>query len=138
MVHTRPFFTRDVDIAILVSSDTEFLKAYRQLASFGEIDGHAIVISGTPVELFSVDISPILQDALEHALRKRVEGVLVKVAPPEHLLVEALRANRPQDRARVLILDEFVDRRKLKPLLRRFDHDGTLTRRYETLTDTTA
>ena len=33
-------------------------------------------------------------DAPTHAPRKRVAGALVKVAPPEHLLLEALRVYR--------------------------------------------
>ncbi len=32
MVHTRPFFTRDVDIAVAVSSDAEFLTIFNRCA----------------------------------------------------------------------------------------------------------
>lgn len=131
MVHTRPFYTRDVDIGIAVDSDRAFLAVFNRLAELGRVQGHAVVIHGTPVELFPVDISPIIQDALDHALRKRVEGVVVKVAPPEHLLLEALRVDRTQDKARVLLLNDVVDQGKLHALFRRLDRDGTLRRRYE-------
>ncbi|MCX6022993.1 MAG: hypothetical protein NTZ05_14940 [Chloroflexi bacterium] len=134
MVHTRPFYTRDVDVAVSVASDSEYYALFGRLAALGQIEGHAIVLNGTPVELFPADISPIIQDALKHAIRKRVEGITVKVAPPEHLLLEALRVNRPQDRARVLILDECVNEGKLLALFQRLDHDGTLWRRYEAIT----
>ena len=134
MVHTRPFFTRDVDIGVAVSSDQEFLRIFNRLASFGRVLGHSIVIQDTPVEVFPVDISPIIRDALDHPNRKRVEGVVVKVAPPEHLLLESLRVYRSQDKGRVFILDDIVDRSELRALFRRLDHDGTLKQRYEALT----
>lgn len=134
MVHTRPFFTRDVDIGVVVESDEEFRRIFSRLTDFGEVEGQSVVISGTSVEVFPVDISPIIQDALLHADRKRVEGVVVKVAPPEHLLLESLRVYRNQDKGRVFMLDEVVDRQKLRGLLGRLDCDGTLKRRYQTLT----
>jgi hypothetical protein len=134
MAHTRPFFTRDVDIGVAVESDAEFIEVFRRLASFGEVRGHAVVINDTPAEVFPVDISPIIQDALVHARRKRVEGMMVKVAPPEHLLLEALRVFRNQDKARVFLLDEVADRKKLRSLLGRLDSEGVLKQRYRGLT----
>jgi len=133
MVHTRPFFTRDVDIGVAVGSDQEFQRIFNRLADFGKVEGHSMVIHGTAVEVFPVDISPIIQDALLHADRKRVEDVVVKVASPEHLLLESLRVYRSQDKGRVFLLDEVVDREMLHTLLRRLDYDGTLRRRYEEL-----
>ena len=35
MVHTRPFYTKDVDIGVLVASDVEYVKIFRRLAEFG-------------------------------------------------------------------------------------------------------
>ena len=134
MVHTQPFYTRDVDIGLDVESDQEFRDVFNRLASFGRVEGHSVVIEGTAVEIFPVDISPIIQDALTQADRKRVEDVLVKVAPPEHLLLEALRVYRDRDKARVFMLKEAADGNKLRELMRRLDGGGTLKQRYETLT----
>ena len=134
MVYTRPFFTRDIDIGVATGSDEEFRRIFNRLADFGKIEGHSVVIHGVPVEVFPVDISPIIQDALIHASRKRVEDIVVKVAPPEHLLLESLRVYRSQDKGRVFLLDEVVDRQKLRTLFRRLDYDGTLKQRYQTLT----
>ena len=134
MLHTRPFFTRDVDIGVATESDAEFWRIFNRLADFGKVDGHSVVIHGTPVEIFPVDISPIIQDALIHANRKRVENVLVKIASPEHLLLESLRVYRSQDKGRVFLLDDVVDRDKLRILFGRLDHDGTLRQRYQSLT----
>lgn len=138
MAHTRPFFTQDVDIAVAVSDDQQFLQIFNRLADFGTVQGHSIVIGGTPVEVFPTDISPIIQDALDHPSRKRVEGVVVKVAPAEHLLAESLRVYRSQDKGRVFMLDEVVDPDKLTVIFERLDHDGTLRRRYRALTGKTS
>ena len=137
MVHTRPFFTRDVDIGLAVQSDREFQEVFRRLSDFGNVEGHSVVIAGTPVEVFPVNISPVIDDALAEADRKRVGGVVVKVASPEHLLIEALRVNRASDKGRVFMLDEVVDRSRLRSLLARLDRRGTLTRRYQELTGKT-
>ncbi|MDP6301189.1 MAG: hypothetical protein QF717_07720, partial [SAR202 cluster bacterium] len=59
---------------------------------------------------------------------------VVKVAPPEHLLLEALRVNRNQDKGRVFLLDDVIDKQSLRALLERLDDDGELKRRYQTLT----
>jgi len=133
MLYTRPFATEDVDIGIAVASDAEYRRAFQALARFGTVRGFSVVINDTPVEVFPVDISPIIHDALAHAPRKRVAGALVKVAPPEHLLLEALRVYRRADKARVFLLAGVVPRARLRAALRRLDHDGTLRRRYEEL-----
>jgi hypothetical protein len=134
MVHTRPFYTQDLDIGLAVESDSEYLSLFNRLAEFGRIEGHAIVIDGTPVEVFPVSISPIIEDAIRDSPRKRVEGMMVKVASPEHLLLEALRVFRNQDKGRIFLLDEVVDATRLGVLFRRLDDDDTLRRRYESLT----
>jgi hypothetical protein len=134
MVHTRPFHTQDVNIGVAVKSDSEFSAIFSRLSEFGHLEGHSVVIHDTPVELFPVDISPIIKDALEDCPRKRVEGLVIKVASPEHLLLESLRVYRNQDKSRVFLLDDAVDRDRLHVLFRRLDHDGTLRRRYEALT----
>jgi len=85
MAHTRPFYTKDIDIGVAVDSDQEYWALFQRLTEFGTVDGHSVVIHDTPVEVFPVDISPIIQDALDHADRKRVEGIVVKVAPPEQM-----------------------------------------------------
>ena len=133
MVHTRPFFTRDLDIGVAVESDEEFLDLFRRLAALGEVSGHAVILHGTPVEIFPVNISPIIQDAMLHPVRKRVEDVVVNVASVEHLLLEALRVHRTADKARVLMLNEVVDKARLRKKLRRLDRDGKLKRRYQAL-----
>lgn len=137
MAHTRPFYTRDIGIGVVVESDEEFWNIFERLTEFGQVEGHSIVICGTLVEIFPADISLIIRDAIAHAFRKRVEGIMVKVTPPEHLLLEALRVNRSQDKGRVFLLDEVVDSEKLRVLFGRLDHEGTLRRRYQTLTGKT-
>ena len=138
MVYTRPFFTQDVGIGVAVSDDRQYLRIFNRLAEFGRVEGHSVVIHGTPVEVFPTDISPVIKDALHHPIRKRVEGVVVKVAPAEHLLIESLRVYRSQDKGCVFMLDDVVDHDKLLSLFERLDHDGTLRRRYRTLTGKTS
>ena len=134
MVHTSPFYTRDIDIAIPIENMDDWGTAIHGLSSFGSFREQAVVINGTPVDMFPTDISPILEDAMDQARRKRVEGVLVKVASPEHLLLEALRVfRRPKDHSRVVILDAYINRTKLRNLFRKLDVDGKLEERYRSL-----
>jgi predicted nucleotidyltransferase len=133
MAHTRPFYTRDVDVAVAVESDTEFAEVFRRFASLGRVEGHAVVIDGTPIELFPADISPVIRDAFASAGYRLVEGLRVKTAGPEHLLIEALRVWRSQDRARAVMLADVADRRKLRDLFERLDHDGELRRRFKSI-----
>lgn len=133
MAHTRPFYTRDVDVAVGVESDSEFVEVFRRVGGFGKVAGHSVVIDGTAVELFPSNVSPVIQDAFVHARKRLVEGLAVKVAGPEHLLIEALRVWRSQDKARVVMLDDVVDRQALADLFERLDHGGELRRRYEGL-----
>ena len=84
-----------------------------------------------------MSISHIIEDALAIANRKRVEGVVFNVAPPEHLLLEALRVYRDQDKGREFLLENVVDNEKLRALFRRLDQDGVLKRRYQELTGKT-
>jgi hypothetical protein len=134
MVHTRPFYTKDVDIGVLVASDMEYIKIFRRLAEFGTVEGNHVVVNGTSADVFPTDVSPIINDAITGARRKKVENVYAKVASPEHLVLEALRAGRREDRARVIMLEEAVDRDKLRDLFERLDHDGELKARYQRLT----
>ena len=134
MVHTEPFYTDDIDVGVTGELDMAgFARVFSRLAEFGTIQGHGVVVGDTAVDVFPVDFSPVIEDGAKHAVRKRVEGMVVKVVPPEHLLLEALRVNRFKDRVRVSRLDEVVDRRKLRNLFRRLDPDGTLAERYRGL-----
>ena len=134
MVHTRPFYTKDVDIGVSVASDMEYLQIFRRLAEFGTVEGNHVIVNGTSDDVFPTDVSPIIDDAIIHARRKRVENVYAKVASPEHLVLEALRAARREDRVRVIMLEEAVDQEKLRELFERLDHDGELKARYQGLT----
>ncbi len=137
MAHTRPFYTKDVDIAVVVDSDEEYRAVLRRLSDFGTIKGFAVEIGGTLAEIFPDDISPIIRHAVKHALRRKVDGSFVKIAPPEHLLLEAVRAGRVDDHARVLMLNEAIDRRGLNALFRKLDSHGTLRRDYKRITGKT-
>ena len=134
MVHARPFYTKDIDIGVVVSSDLEYIQIRRRLSNFGVVEGQHVEINGTLAAVFPSDISPIIDDAVEGAFRNRVENVYAKVATPEHLVLEALRAARRGDRLRALQLDMVANRSKLKELFERLDRDGELQARYQAIT----
>ena len=121
-----------------ITDDQEYSRIFNRLSDFGTVQGHAVVINGTPVEVFPVDISPIIDDALNHPIRKRVGGVLVKVASAEHLLLEALRVYPTEDKGRAIIVDAVADPDKLLDLFERLDHGGTFQRRYREITNQTS
>lgn len=53
MVHTRPFFTRDIDVGVEVRNDQEFMKVFTQLANFGKVEGHAVIFK-EPLSRYSL------------------------------------------------------------------------------------
>ena len=81
MVHTRPFYTRDIDVAVVVDSDDEYRAVLRCLSEFGTIKGFAFAIEGTLAKISADDISPIIHDAVKHALRRKVEGLIREKSP---------------------------------------------------------
>lgn len=137
MAYVRPFFSDDVDIALVTASDAEFLEVFRQVSGYGTVEGYTIIIAGVKLQLFPLDISAILADAYKHSKVKRVQGMAVKVAPPEHLVIEALRVYRAKDKARVHLLMEAVSLKVLAALFRRLDTDGTLRHRFKAVTGQT-
>jgi hypothetical protein len=84
-------------------------------------DREHVRIHGVPVQFLASD-PPLWRDAVERARRFDYEGVEVRVAPPEHLVLMALEAPslRRRERAALLLESGAVDLRELATLAERF------------------
>jgi predicted nucleotidyltransferase len=133
VIWDEPIETRDLDVAILVNSDQEYVDAWNALKEVGEglwdEDRWAVMVKGVPVQLVPSDINPIYADAFTRAVTKRIGNVSVRVCTKEHLIIMKAKAFRPRDRGHLgVLLAGKVDRRRLRAAIRRLDADGEITR----------
>ena len=120
--YMEPVFTEDIDVVILADSDEEYLRVYAAIAAESEtMDGMHHILGGVPVRLFPSTVMPLYRDAVEQAIKVRIDNIRAKVATAEHLILLYLTANRPRDRLRVGYLLEDADESRLQSLLERFD-----------------
>lgn len=135
VAYMEPMFTEGVDVLILVNSDEEFLRAYRDIGRVADrIEGMHHVIAGTAVQLFPTTISPLYNDALGSARPVRVGNLRTKVVAVEHLILMFLQAFRPKDRIRGSAMLQEADEVRLRQLLQRFDDEKrTLAQRLENI-----
>ena len=120
--YMEPVFTEDIDVVILADSDEEYLRAYGAIAAESEtMDGMHHILGGVPVRLYPSTVMPLCRDAVEQAIKVRIDNIRAKVATAEHLILLYLTANRPRDRLRVGYLLEDADESRLQFLLERFD-----------------
>jgi hypothetical protein len=118
--------TFDLDVAVSLPATPGAILSlaplYDRLRQDGfEPDREHVRIYGVPVQFLSSD-PPLWSDAVASARRFDYEGVSVRVAPPEHLILMALEAPSPRRRERAALLLESgaVDRTRLAELSLRF------------------
>ncbi|MCI0440415.1 MAG: nucleotidyltransferase [Chloroflexi bacterium] len=128
-----PINTLDVDVVVLVESDEEWYRALQGVQDLtgAHWDGLYQVVAGVPVQVLPSNMNLLYEDAVRGAHLRRAGNVRIRVASPEHLIVLALVAFRPEkDWGRILALRAHADEKKLKGLLERFDDEkGTLAAR---------
>ena len=105
--YLEPVATLDVDIfvafrpgpgSLLVSPQRifDYLKAHG-----GTMEGEYIIIGGWPVQ-FLPPTGPLVEEALQEAVVRDVEGTPALVLTAEHLAAIALQTGRAKDKARLL------------------------------------
>lgn len=109
--YLEPVTTLDVDIFVALKAvpGTQIVSPkpiYDYLTARGcSIEGEYVIISGWPVQFLPPN-SPLVEEALAHAVAKDVEGTPVHVFSAEHLAGIALQTGRAKDKARLL---QFVE-----------------------------
>lgn len=109
--YLEPVATLDVDIFVTFQSEAGKLiispqRIFDYLKARGcGMEGEYIVIGGWPVQ-FLPPTSALVEEALQQAVTKDVEGTLTNVFSAEHLAAIALQTGRAKDKARLL---QFVE-----------------------------
>ena len=109
--YIEPVATLDVDIfvafrpepgSLLVSPKHifDYLKARG-----GTMEGEYIIVAGWPVQ-FLPPGTPLVEEALQEAVEKDVDGTRARVLTAEHLAAIALQTGRAKDKARLL---QFIE-----------------------------
>ena len=90
-----------------------------------------MIIANTEVQILPTSISPLYASALKESVYTKVDDQWTRIASKEHLIIMALVANRPKDRFKAVSLLRTASKTKVSKLLKRFDIDGTLRKRYK-------
>lgn len=116
--YLEPVATLDVDVFIAFRPEAGHLlisppRIFEYLQSRGSVlQGEYIVVAGWPVQFLPVG-SPLLDEGLQQAVEKDVEGVPARIFRAEHLAAIALQTGRGKDKARLL---QFIEAGALDPV----------------------
>ena len=132
--YTPALATEDIDIfAFLKPSASGLLvltPLYDRLQALGgRVENEYVVISTWPVQILPA-YTPLVAEAVTHAISRSYEDLTVKVVDADYLSTIALQTGRPKDYSRVhtLIESGHVQSNKLAALVNRF----ALNQRWET------
>ncbi len=125
--YTEAIRTFDLDVAVSLPQTSarailSLAPIYEHLRARGFLpEAEHVRIHGVPVQFLAGD-PPLWRDALATARTFDYEGVEVRVASPEHLILMALEAPSPRRRERAALLFESgtVDNAWLRALASRF------------------
>ena len=124
--YIEPVATLDVDIFILLRPEANQLIAsldpiFEYLKARGStFQGEHVMVAGWPVQ-FLPPITPLVDEALEQAVERDVDGTPARVFTAEHLAAIALQTGRARDKARLLQFIEagVIDPGRFEAVLRR-------------------
>jgi len=109
--YIEPVATLDVDIFVAFRPEPGSLLVTPQpifdylKARGGTVEGEYIVVAGWPVQ-FLPPGTPLVEEALQEAVEKDVDGTRARVLTAEHLAAIALQTGRAKDKARLL---QFIE-----------------------------
>jgi hypothetical protein len=131
MFYVEPFSTHDIDVLVVIP-ETEGkliaeLPGWKYLSSHGysEIRGEGIVIESWPVQFLPVS-NPLESEAYLKAQGQNLDGVIVRVVQPEHLVAMMLTLGRLKDFARIqmFLSQDAVNSEVLNDVLLRHGLNG--------------
>ena len=133
MYYDLPVSTYDLDILVLLSSETDYHNLYECFRERGnKIENVYVFIDDMPVQFLPNYISPLFNQAILEADLIAFEDIQAKVVKLEYLLVLLLTAFRPKDRIRIQSLLRKADKKTLLNIIRRFDDEQkSLHKRYQ-------
>lgn len=105
--YLEPVATLDVDVFVSFQPDPGSLLVTPQplfdylKARGGTMDGEYIIVAGWPVQ-FLPAANPLVTEALEQAVERKVADTPARVFTAEHLAAIALQTGRAKDKARLL------------------------------------
>jgi hypothetical protein len=126
--YVEPFATQDVDVFVLMETETSGLVttipgcSYLNDRGFTDVRGDAIVVDDWPVQFIPVS-DELEAEAYLNAATFEFEGEPVRVMLAEHLVAIMLKTGRLKDRARVqmFLSQDAVDLELLAEIIKRHD-----------------
>jgi hypothetical protein len=126
---TEPVPTFDLDVFIVLQSDSSLIVSLDPIYRWAEAHGHSsdhehILIAGIPVQ-FIPSHSPLADEAIEQAATIDYDGLPVRVILPEHLIALYLepsaRTAKRLQRVAILRDEAIVDPVRLNAVLQRYN-----------------
>ena len=103
--YIEPAATQDVDIFVVFDQSASLLESLAPIYDYftkrgAVVQNEHLVIADWPVQFLSAT-TPLVDDALVHAVRMSVDGQAVAVLSQEHLAAIALETGRMKDKIRL-------------------------------------
>ena len=124
--YIEPSATQDVDVFVVFNQPSSLLVSLAPIYSYftlrgAVVQGEHLIISDWPVQ-FLPAATPLVDDALSHAVHMNVDGQPVAVLSQEHLAAIALETGRMKDKIRLaqFLASETFDRVRFDVLTERF------------------
>ena len=124
--YIEPSATQDVDVFVLFNHAPTLLVSLTSIYAYftkrgAVVQDEHVVIDDWPVQ-FLPATTPLVDDALAHAVRMIVESQPVSVMSQEHLAAIALETGRMKDKIRLaqFLSSETLDRSRFDDLVNRF------------------
>ena len=124
--YIEPSATQDVDVFVVLNQPAALIVSLTPIHAYFTSRGAVVrdehlIIADWPVQ-FLPATTPLVDDALSHALHLNVEGQAVAVLSQEHLAAIALETGRMKDKIRLaqFLASQTFDRARFDALAERF------------------
>jgi hypothetical protein len=139
--YTEPVFTEDIDFFINFSADslTPLTPIYTFLQTNYDVEirGEYIVVNEWPIQFLPADTSPVVQEALDHAVEEDLDGEPVWIFTIEYLAAIALETGRLKDKLRLqqLLDSEVMNRAEFEKIVAKHNLEHKLEKFHIFLTE---
>ena len=122
--YIEPTFTSDIDILVLVDSDSDYRNIFTHFTQQGyKMVNLYVVIGDTQVQFLPSTISPLYKEAVLQARTIPYKDTTTRMVSAEYLIALLLVSYRSKDKIRISQLLKVADKDLLWGIVRRNDNE---------------